>query len=166
MQVDEKGDIGPMILASAVYRLALSLWVGGIALFTFVVTPVIFRMHGRDAAGKIVGSIFPVYFRYCLVLAGLAVVARIAAGEAFHGAHRWVGTLLIATAVLLTGYQAFGLVPRMELVKRSVPSFETAPPDDPARKEFSRLHGISMVVNLVVLLEGTALVVAYEAFRS
>ena len=32
-----------MIIACAVYRLALSLWVGGIALFTFVVTPVIFR---------------------------------------------------------------------------------------------------------------------------
>jgi len=112
-----------------------------------------------------VGSIFPLYFRYGLVLAALALLARIAAGEAFHGAHRWVGTLLIATALLLTGYQAFGLVPRMELVKRSVPSFQTAPPDDPARKEFSRLHGISMVVNLVVLLEGAALVVAYDAFR-
>jgi hypothetical protein len=154
-----------MILASAVYRLALSLWVGGIALFTFVVTPVIFRTQGRDAAGKVVGSIFPVYFRYGLVLAALALLARIAAGEAFHGARQWVGTLLVATAILLTGYQAFGLVPRMEQVKRSVPSFETAPPEDPARKDFSRLHGISMGVNLLVLLEGAVLVVAYEAFR-
>jgi len=154
-----------MILACAVYRLALSLWVGGIALFTFVVTPVIFRTQGRDAAGKIVGSIFPLYFRYGLVLAALALVARIAAGEALHGAHRWVGTLLIATAILLTGYQAYGLVPQMERIKRSVTSFETASPVDPARKEFSRLHGISMGVNLLVLLEGTVLVVAYEAFR-
>jgi hypothetical protein len=46
-----------------------------------------------------------------------------------------------------------------------VPSFETTAPDDPARREFSRLHGISMVVNLVVLLEGAALIVAGEAFR-
>ena len=165
MQVDEKGDIGPMILASAVYRLALSLWVGGIALFTFVMTPVIFRTHGRDAAGKIVGSIFPAYFRYGLVLAALALLARIAAGEAFHGARQWVGTLLVATAILLIGCQAYLLVPRMEQVKRSVTSFETASPEDPARKEFSRLHGISMVVNLVVFLEGAALVVAGEALR-
>ena len=117
-----------MILASAVYRLALSLWVGGIALFTFVVTPVIFRAHGRDAAGKIVGSIFPAYFRYSLALAALVLLARIAAGEAFHGARQWVGTLLVATAILLTCYQAYGLVPRMEQVKRSVTSFGTAPP--------------------------------------
>jgi len=154
-----------MILASAVYRLALSLWVGGIALFTFVVTPVIFRAHGREAAGKIVGSIFPAYFRYGIALAALALLARIAAGEAYHGARQWVGTLLVATAILLTCYQAYGLVPRMEQVKRSVTSFGTAQPEDPARKEFSRLHGISMGVNLLVLLEGTVLVVAYEAFR-
>lgn len=53
----------------------------------------------------------------------------------------------------------------MERAKQSVASFETAPADDPARKEFSRLHGISMVANLVVLLEGAALIVAHEAFR-
>jgi uncharacterized membrane protein len=154
-----------MILASAVYRLALSLWVGGMALFTFIVTPVIFRTQGRDAAGKVVGAIFPLYFRYGLILTTVALLARMVAGEAFHGARQWAGTLLILTALLLTGYQAYGLAPRMERVKQSVASFENAPPDDPARKEFSRLHGISMVVNLVILLEGVALIVAYETFR-
>jgi hypothetical protein len=154
-----------MVLASALYRLALSLWVGGIALFTFVVTPVIFRTQGRDAAGKIVGAIFPLYFRYGLLFAGIALIARIFAGEAFHGARQWAGTILIVTALLLTGYQAFGLTPRMERAKQSVASFEAVPPDDPARKEFSRLHGISMVANLVVLLEGAVLIVASEAFR-
>ncbi len=155
-----------MIPASAAYRLALSLWVGGMALFTFVVTPVIFRTQGRDAAGKIVGAIFPLYFRYGLVLAAVALLARMVAGEAFHGARQWAGTLLILTALLLGCYQAYGLAPQMERVKRSVASFEAAPPDDPARKEFSRLHGISMVVNLVLLLEGAALIVAYETFRA
>ena len=154
-----------MVLASALYRLALSLWVGGIALFTFVVTPVIFRTQGRDAAGKIVGAVFPLYFRYGLLLAGIALLARIFAGEAFHGARQWAGTFLVVTALLLTGYQAFGLTPRMERAKQSLTSSGTAPADDPARKEFSRLHGISMVANLVVLLEGAALIVAHEAFR-
>ncbi|HEY7585465.1 MAG TPA: DUF4149 domain-containing protein [Candidatus Deferrimicrobiaceae bacterium] len=153
------------MLASAVYRLGLSLWVGGMALFTFIVTPVIFRTQGRDAAGKIVGAIFPLYFRYGLALTAVALLARVIAGEAFHGIRQWAGTILILTALLLSGYQAYGVAPKMERVKQSVASFETAPPDDPARKEFSRLHGISMVVNLVVLLEGAALIVAYETFR-
>jgi Domain of unknown function (DUF4149) len=154
-----------MHVVSAIYRLALSLWVGGIGLFTFVVTPVIFRTQGRDVAGKIVGTIFPLYFRYCMVLAGTALLARIFAGEAFHGARQWLGAVLIISALLLTGYQAYGLTPRMERVKQSVPSFETTPPEDSARQEFRRLHGISMVVNLVVLLEGAVLIAASEAFR-
>lgn len=150
---------------SAIYRLAMALWVGGIALFTFVVTPILFRTQGRVAAGKIVGTIFPVYFRYGMVLTGIALLARIFSGEAFHGARQWGGTVLIVIAILLTGYQAYGLTPRMERVKQSVPSFETTPAEDPARREFSRLHGISMVVNLVVLLEGAVLIAASEAFR-
>jgi uncharacterized membrane protein len=154
-----------MIIAPVVYRLALSLWVGGIALFTFVVTPTIFRTNGRDAAGKIVGSIFPAYFRYCIALAVLALLARIAAGEAFGAARQWIGTFLIATAILLTSFQAYGLAPRMEQVKRSVTSFGTASTEDPARKEFSRLHGMSMIVNLAVLLEGITLVVASGSLR-
>jgi hypothetical protein len=153
-----------MILFSALYRLALSLWVGGIALFTFVVTPVIFRTQGRDAGGKIVGAIFPLYFRYVLALAATAFLVRILSGEAFHGARQLAGTLLIVTAIFLTGYQAYRLAPRMEQIKRSVASFESVSPDDPDRKEFSRLHGISMVVNLVVLLEGTALIVVGDRF--
>ena len=150
---------------SAIYRLALSLWVGGIVLFTFVVTPILFRTQGRDAAGKIVGTIFPMYFRYGMVLIGIALLARMFSGEAFHGTRQWIGTGMIVIALLLTGYQAYGLTPRMERVKQSVPSFETTSPGDPARKEFSRLHGISMVVNLVVLLEGAVLIAAIEAFR-
>ena len=51
-------------IASAVYRLALALWAGGMSVFTFVVTPVIFRTQTRDDAGKIVGALFPVYFRF------------------------------------------------------------------------------------------------------
>jgi hypothetical protein len=138
---------------------------GGMALFTFVVTPVIFRTQGRDSAGKIVGALFPPYFRYGLVLGGAALLMRVFSGEAFNGWRQLAGTFLIASALLLTGYQASGLTPRMDEVKRSVASFETVSPDDPARKEFSRLHGISMAANLIVILEVAALNVAYEALR-
>lgn len=71
--------------AAAIYRLALALWVGGMSLFTFVVTPVIFQSRERAAAGEIVGAIFPYYFRYCLAMTGIALVARVAAGFAFTG---------------------------------------------------------------------------------
>jgi hypothetical protein len=165
MELPGSGDTMGTSLFSVLYRLTLSLWVGGIALFTFIVTPVIFRTHGRDDAGRIVGAIFPLYFRYVLVLAASALLARILSGVAFHGVRQWAGTLLIATAIFLTGYQAYRLSPRMEQIKRSVVSFESVTRDNPGRMEFSRLHGISMVVNLVVLLEGTALIIGGDWFR-
>mgnify|MGYP006268161909 CR=1 FL=1 len=154
-----------MAVASALYRLALALWVGGIALFTFVVTPVIFRTHGRDAAGKIVGAIFPWYFRYGLMLAVVALLARGVAGEAFHGTRQWIGTLVLVTAILLSACQTYVIAPKMERVKQLVTPFESSPSGSPAREEFSRLHGISMALNLVVFLEGAVLLVACEALR-
>ena len=36
------------------YLITLALWTGGAALFTFIVTPAIFRSYARDQAGEIV----------------------------------------------------------------------------------------------------------------
>lgn len=151
--------------AAAIYRLAVALWVGGMSLFTFIVTPVIFKSRGRDAAGEIVGAIFPYYFRYCLAAIGVALVARIAAGFAFQGARQIVGTVLVVAALSLSGWHTFALAPRIAAVKAEVSSFESVPEEHPSRREFSRLHGISMVLNLAVLAAGVVLVLGQESFR-
>jgi len=44
------------------YNLVLALWVGGISIFTFIVTPVIFRSFGRDMAGRDRGEALPGLF--------------------------------------------------------------------------------------------------------
>lgn len=145
--------------------MAISLWLGGMALYTFLVTPTIFGTRSRDAAGKILEAIFPLYFRYGLALTATAIIARIMAGEAWPGVRRLGGTALLAAAVALTAFQTYGLEPRMAAVKQTVGSFDTTPPENPARKEFSRLHGISMALNLLLILDGAALVAGYELFR-
>ncbi|HSM00581.1 MAG TPA: DUF4149 domain-containing protein [Candidatus Limnocylindria bacterium] len=152
-------------VASAIYRLALALWVGGMSVFTFVVTPVIFRTQTRDSAGKIVGALFPVYFRFCLVVTAAAFVARAASGKAFAGARQLAGTALLVFCLAIVSYHAFGLGPRMATVREMVVAPEAAPEEDPARREFSRLHGISMTLNLVVILAGAILILWYDAFR-
>jgi len=151
-------------IASAIYRLALALWVGGMSVFTFVVTPVIFRTQTRDSAGKIVGALFPVYFRFCLVVTAAALVARAASGRAFTGARQLAGTALVVFCLAIVSYHTFGLAPRMATVRETVVSLEAAPKEDPARREFSRLHGISMTLNLVVILAGAILILWYETF--
>lgn len=151
--------------AAAIYRLSVALWAGGMSLFTFIVTPVIFRSRGRDAAGEIVGAIFPYYFRYCLAVIGIALIARIAAGFALAGVRQILGTALVVVALFLSGWHTFVLAPRIEAVKAQVASFESVPPEHPARREFSRLHGISMGVNLAILAAGVVLILGQETFQ-
>lgn len=155
-----------MKFAVPIFRLAVALWTGGMALFTFVVTPAIFRSRGRDAAGEIVGAIFPHYFRYCLAVIGIALIARIAAGFALAGARQIVGTALVVAALFLSGWHTFVLAPRIEAVQAQVASLESVPPEHPARREFSRLHGISMGVNLAILAAGVVLILGQETFSS
>ena len=152
-------------IASAVSRLALALWVGGMSVFSFLVTPVIFRTQSSENAGKIVGAIFPVYFRFCLGAAVVALVARAAAGMAFSGARQLAGTALLVLSLTILAYHTYGLAPRMAAVRETVHSREASSEEDSARREFSRLHGISMTLNLVVIAAGAALVIGYETFR-
>jgi len=56
------------------YTLVLALWVGGIAAFTFVVTPVILKSYPRDTAGDIVGKLFPAFFSCNLLIAIVALI--------------------------------------------------------------------------------------------
>lgn len=152
--------------ASAIYRLALALWVGGMSVFSFAVTPVIFRTQTRDAAGKIVAALFPVYFRFCLAVTAVALVARAASGRAFSGARQLAGTFLVVFCLAVVSYHAYGVAPRMEAIRESVVSLEQTSKEDPARQEFLRLHGISMILNLVVIVCGAVLILWYETFRS
>jgi uncharacterized membrane protein len=139
------------------YLLSLSLWTGGMTLFTFIVTPAIFRSYGRDQAGEIVGWLFPGYFLFCLSLSAIALLLVFLLG-ADHAARPFRASLfLLVAAVFMNAFVLFSLHPRTVEVKRQVASFERTAPDTPARQEFRRLHGISAVLNLALLVDGVAL---------
>jgi len=140
---------------SALCRLAIALWVGGAALFTFVLTPPIFKTETRDVARRIVGYLFPGYFRWGLACGAVALAALlIARGK------NWVpAALLLGVMLAVTAFQAFHVEPKAALIKQQIPSFETTPKDHPMRREFSKLHGISAACNLSVIAGGVVLVV-------
>ncbi len=148
----------------SLYNLILSLWVGGITIFTFIVTPVIFRSFGRDLAGGIVGKLFPGYFLYLLILSALALIVFLAvAGDHSKPAARLSFILLIA-ALAINSYVAFKLHPDTVRVKQQIASFERES-DTPARKQFARLHAVSASLNLLLLVDGIALLMVGPALR-
>ena len=144
-----------MQLVTVIYRLAVAFWVGGVGIFTFVLTPIIFKAYNRDEAGRIVGYLFPAYFRWGLAcgLVGLAALL-ILRGRNFVPA-----LVLILVMTSLSAFGAFYIEPRAAALKREIPSFVTTPRDHPLRREFSRLHAVSAVCNLAVFGGGVALVV-------
>jgi len=141
-----------------VYGLVVALWAGGTAIFSFLVTPVIFRSFGRDLAGEIVGKLFPVYFPTTLCLSALALVTFLGAVRDRSGVGPRLSLALIVVALLVNGYVSSMLYPEAVAVKRQVASFERESPDSPARKQFARLHGRSMALNLFVVADGALLV--------
>jgi hypothetical protein len=138
-----------------VYNLAVSCWLGGAALFTFLLTPLLFASYARDAAGAIVGVLFPGYFRWGLACGAVALLCQLINRGRFALASLAIITVMLA----LTATQAFVLEPRAAALKRSIPSFETTPADNPHRAQFRKLHGLSMAANLAVIAGGVALVI-------
>jgi hypothetical protein len=144
-----------MSLLAALCRLALAFWVGGIALFTFVLTPTLFRTQPRDLAGKIVGVLFPGYFRWGLACGAVALICLL-----LQRGRNFVPALVLLVLMLAaTSFQALVIEPKAAALKEEIGSFETTPRDHPLRREFSRLHGISAACNLAVFAGGVVLIV-------
>lgn len=138
-----------------IYRLALIFWVGGVALFSFVLTQILFRTQPRDVAGKIVGVLFPGYFRWNL---GCGIVALpcllLLRGTRFIPALVILLLMLAATIV-----QTIVIQPKAAGLKNEVDFFEQTPKEHPLRIQFAKLHGVSAVLNLMVFVGGVMLVV-------
>jgi|SRR5450631_2106926 len=137
------------------YRLAVSLWAGGNAIFTLMLTPILFKTESRDVAGRIVGNLFPGYFRWGLACGVIALVCRLAG----RGLDPRLPVIVLAAMLAVSSFQAFYVEPRAAELKRQIGSFETTSRDNPLRKDFAKLHGISAVCNLTVLAGGVLLVV-------
>jgi len=137
------------------YRLAVSLWAGGNAIFTLMLTPILFKTESRDIAARIVGNLFPAYFKWGLACGALALVCRLLA----RGVNVTLPVVLIVVMLAVASFQAFYVEPRAAELKRQIGSFETTTKEHPLRKEFSKLHGVSAVCNLAVMAGGVVLVV-------
>ena len=146
-----------MQTVTIIYRLAVSLWLGGAALFTFVLTPMLFRSESRDVAARIVGLFFPGYFRWGVACGVTALICRII----MSGKGMATSAVILAVILTLCSFQAFYVEPRAAELKKQIVSFETTPKDHPLRRQFSKLHGVSAVCNLTVIVGGVALVVLF-----
>ena len=141
------------LLVNLGFLVPLAVWTGASVGLTFLTTPVLFAALDRDTAGRVVGRMFPGYFRLGLVCLALALAASLVGVNGVPGRKRrlWAVPGSLGMALLLMLYGGLVLEPQVAAVQAQIPSFVTDT-DSPARQEFRRLHGLSSILNLVTML--------------
>lgn len=137
--------------ARAVCALALTLWIGAVVHFAVAITPAIFSGF-PDRGGEIVETLFPGYFQFGLVTAGLALLAALwgwlAAGWLRTQRESWRVLWALLTLALVAA-NAYALRPTVHAASAG---------------EFGFWHGLSMAANAVAAV--TALAGAAVSFSS
>ncbi len=110
----------------------LSVFFGLGAFFSFYVAPTLFRVLERSQAGAVVERIFPVYFTLGIVLVGSALILGRKLGKPF--------LILGIINLTLLSLELFYMVPTMHKLKQE--NYQL----------FMRYHGVSMGLNLLILL--------------
>lgn len=132
-------------------RILLTLWIGGIWIIGYVVTPVLFKMLERQVAGEVAGQLFTIMSFIGLVCGTLIMIGLLYQ----NGLTKWrqwrVLTLIGMLIIICIGQ--FVLTPLMVELKAAGLQGETA-------SQFGRLHGVASVLFLINSLAGLTLVIA------
>ena len=143
----------------AIRLISLALWVGGIVFFLAVANVAFKTMPDAHYAGIIVRGSLLALHRIGL-FAGAVYLFFTLALLATHDSHpaRAVEVALVVSMMALTLYLQQSVIPHMETDRLTLGGdVQAAPPDNPARQRFDRLHTLSTRLEGVVLLEGLAL---------
>ena len=139
--------------------LSMSIWVGGLAFFAFVLAPTAFAvLPSIHEAGLMVGSALKVFDTVELVcgavfLATTALMFR-RAPMRIRGRYE-LEFLLAAVMIVATGYLTWNVIPAMDQDQRQAGGDVNAvEPTNPARIHFDKLHVRSERVAGTVLLLG------------
>ncbi len=131
----------------ALFSLALAL--GGMVFFATVVAPIVFTRLTFEEAGQFIRAIFPHYYLWVLACSAAAAVALFPLAKEAAG--------IMAASAGLTLWLRQVLMPRInhasDLAQAGLAQAGLAQAGDAAAKrEFDRLHKLSVVANLVQIL--------------
>lgn len=152
-----------MTAVSRIFRLlALSVWIGGIIFFAFVVAPVAFTaLPDTHVAGLVVAGSLRALDSIGIVCA-VVLLFTTAGLWGSRVSHRLLAieTVLILLMAAATGAIKWNVIPRMERDRIAAGGdINAAPPDNPARLDFERMHPVSEKLEGAALLLGLALIV-------
>lgn len=136
--------------------LSLSLWLGGDVFLSFVVAPGAFAvLPGRDLAGTMVGHALGRLHILGLACGAVFLAARLARTRSLGSLAAPVA-LAVVLMLALTAYSQLGVSGRLARLRAEMGSVQNTPVENPLRREFDRLHRVSVMLESGVLLGGLA----------
>jgi uncharacterized membrane protein len=136
--------------------LSLGIWVGAIIYMAFVVAPAVFTtLPSQDQAGAVVGVVLAKLHWIGVVAGCVYVAAALGSARSLKALGR-PGALAVIAMVVLTLVAQMGIMPRMDKLRVQMGSIEHTAVTNPLRKQFDRLHVVSVRVEGAVLLLGLA----------
>lgn len=160
-----------MFVLRYVYILALSVWLGGMAVAGLVAAPTIFSVleawnpeQGRVLAGQVFGQILArlhvvFYVAAVVMLMTLTIRRLLGPRPVAYG----IRASIVAAMLGLTLASGMGISPRVEAMQREIGGpVATLPQDDPRRASFYQLHGLSNLL-LSATAVGALLLVFWES---
>ena len=139
---------------------ALAVWVGGLVFFAFVAAMAFNTLPDAHEAGMVVRGALVLLHHIGMASGLIYLLCTLALLATQRDTHpiRAAELVLVMMMLALTGYSEFSVIPRMERDRTSLGGdVAKAPEEAPARKHFERLHGVSVKVESVVLIEGLML---------
>lgn len=133
--------------------LSLTLWVGGIAFFSFIASPSIFAVLGSEGGGKVVRDIFPRYYLLGYGTGGAGTIAAILL-TILGAPGQGLITLVLAAMTATFLYMGRILRPQILRVRAEVQSLDAPETRPTVRERFQRLHRRSVLLNTWVLFLG------------
>lgn len=153
-------------LFRSIRLIALAAWVGSLVFFGFVAQVAFTSLPDTHQAGLIVrGSLIALH--HLGLIAGLVylvfTLALLATQSDTHPV-RAAELALVIAMLALTAYSQFSVIPHMEkdrvaLAMTAPDGVDSAPPANPMRLDFDRLHSLSVKLEGAVLIEGLILLV-------
>ena len=146
-------------LASALYNIAVALWVGGLFATGYLAAPVLFsQLADRSVAGAVAGAMFSV-IAWVGLGCGTYLILFVLAGKGWRAIQSgvfWIVLLMLA----LTAAGHFGVQPILAQLKADALPRQVM--ESALRDRFSTWHGVSSALYLVQSLLGIALVILQE----
>ncbi|HSJ63905.1 MAG TPA: DUF4149 domain-containing protein [Gemmatimonadaceae bacterium] len=134
-------------------------WLGAVLFFGLAVAPSVFAVLARQAdAGALVGRLLPILFISGFVVGVMLLFAAARLDSAARVVRRALGgagLVMVVCCGLAQGWVA----PELARIRTAAGALETRPPDDPLRRAFGRLHGMSVLLLGIAWLGGATAVV-------